>query len=266
MIKFLLRKNFVDGWDNMFLIILCNFIVLAMCIGGYFAIASVISNVNLAVALFFIITAVIFIPLFSVAEVCQQIACFKPIETKDFFVNISKVWKVAVPFGLFFAFLVILALVAFPFYAQNESILGMALVSLLFWIYVVIVLYLQWFVPIYVNMHGGFFKTLKKSFIFFFDNAGFSIFFFLYTIFLSVVSFIIVFLVPGFSGVILAQCNAVKLRMYKYDWLEKNQEEISKSKGKNFLGRVKIPWSELIAEDKEMLGYRTFMDLIFPWR
>ena len=187
MIKFLFRKNFVDGWDNMFLIILCNFIVIAMCIGGYFAVASVISNVYLAVALFFVITAVIFIPLFSVAEVCQQIACYKSIETKDFFTNISKVWKVAVPFGLFVAFLMILALVAFPFYAQNESLLGMALVSLLFWIYAVIVLSLQWFCPLYVNMHGGFFKTLKKSFLFFFDNSGFSILFFFYTIFLSIV-------------------------------------------------------------------------------
>ena len=38
MIKFLLKKNFVDGWDNMFQIILFNLLLLALCIGGYFAI------------------------------------------------------------------------------------------------------------------------------------------------------------------------------------------------------------------------------------
>ena len=115
-------------------------------------------------------------------------------------------------------------------------------------------------------MHGSFFKTLKKSFIFFIDNTGFSIFFFLYTIFLYIVSFIIILLVPGFAGVVLAQCNAVKLRMYKYDWMEENKEEIERDRQKNFMGKVRVPWAELIAEDKELLGHRTFLDLIFPWR
>jgi hypothetical protein len=266
MIKFLLKKNFFDGWDNMFQIILFNLLLIALCIGGYFAISAVITNIYFAVALFFVFIAIIFIPIFSIAEISQQIVCFKSVEFKDIFSNFSKVCKVAIPFGLLVAFLIIAALITFPFYAQNESIFGFALLILLFWIYVFLVLSLQWFVPLYVNMHGSFFKTLKKCFIFFIDNSGFSIFFFFYSVFLYIISFVIVFLVPGVSGVILAQCNAVKLRMYKYDWLEENKDEISKSKGKNFLGRVKIPWSELIAEDKEMLGHRSFMDLIFPWR
>lgn len=266
MIKFLLRKNFVDGWDNMFQIIFYNFITLMLCIGGYFAISATISNVYVALALFFVVTAIIFIPIFSMAEICQQIACFKPIDTKDFFKNLPKVSKVAIPFGLMIATLIIVALVAFPFYAQNESVFGTILLILLFWIYVFLFLSLQWFCPLYVNMHGNFFKTLKKSFIFFIDNIGFSIFFFLYTIFLYIVSFIIILLVPGFAGVVLAQCNAVKLRMYKYDWMEENKEEIEKDRQKNFMGKVRIPWAELIAEDKELLGHRTFLDLIFPWR
>ena len=32
------------------------------------------------------------------------------------------------------------------------------------------------------------------------------------------------------------------------------------------MGKVRVPWAELIAEDKELLGHRTFLDLIFPWR
>jgi hypothetical protein len=266
MIKFLLKKNFVDGWDNMFQIILFNLLLLALCIGGYFAISAVISNIYLSVALFFILTAIIFIPIFSIAEISQQIACFESVEFKDFFRNLPKVCKVAIPFGLLVAFLIITALITFPFYAQNESIFGFALLILLFWIYVFVILSLQWFCSLYVNMHGGFFKTLKKCFLFFIDNFGFSIFFFFYSVVLYIISFVFVFLVPSVAGVMLAQCNAVKLRMYKYDWLEKNQEEISKSKGKNFLGKVKIPWAELIAEDKEQLGHRTVLDLIFPWR
>lgn len=266
MIKFLLKKNFVDGWDNMFLIILYNFLVATLCIGGYFAISAIISNIYLAVTLFFVITSIIFIPLFAIAEISQQIACFKSVDIKDFFRLLPKVCKVAIPFGLLIAFLIIAALVVFPFYAQNESVLGIAILILLFWVFVLFFLALQWFCPLYVNMHGSFFKTLKKSFIFCLDNIGFSIFFFFYTVFLYIISFVILFLVPGFAGVILAQCNAVKLRMYKYDWLEENQEEIQKERRKNFLGKVRIPWSELIAEDKELLGHRTMLDLIFPWR
>ncbi len=266
MIKFLLRKNFIDGWDNMFPIILCNLLIVALCIGGYFAISAIISNVYIAVALFFFIATLVFVSVFAIAELCQKIVCFKSVDIKDFFSALTKVYKIAIPFGLLVAFLTVTALVIFPFYAQNESVFGIALLMILFWIYVFIILSLQWFCPLYVNMHGGFFKTLKKSFLFFLDNAGFSIFFFLYSTILFLVSFPIMFLVPGATGVILAQCNAVKLRMYKYDWLEENKEEVEKQHSKNFLGKVRIPWAELIAEDKEQLGHRTIMDLIFPWR
>ena len=74
MIKFLLKKNFVDGWDNMFQIIFYNFITLMLCIGGYFAISATISNIYVALALFFVVTAIIFIPA-AILPAVQTIAC-----------------------------------------------------------------------------------------------------------------------------------------------------------------------------------------------
>jgi putative membrane protein len=68
------------------------------------------------------------------------------------------------------------------------------------------------------------------------------------------------FIAPGVSGVILAYNNALRLRMYKYDWLE-TQSGLSRKDA-----RRRIPWDELLAEDKETLGPRDFKSFIFPWK
>lgn len=245
----------------MFLIMLSNLVFIALTVGGYFAVSSLITNMYLALPVFALIVMILFVVMFTIAESCQKIACFQTVEIKEMFSDIGKTWKIGIQFGLTIAVLFLLAFVAFPFYAQDKSIFGMALLMFLIWIFIILILSLQWFIPLQVNMHGGYKKTLKKCFLFFFDNPLFSFGFFIYSVFLFLISVILVFLAPSFTGVILAQCNAVKLRMYKYDWMEQNQEEVEKAKR-----RVHIPWAELIAEDKEQLGNRSFLDLIFPWR
>lgn len=261
MFKFLMKKNFMDGLDNMFLIIVSNIVLIAFTVGGYFAVSSLIGNLSIAIPVFALFVMLIFVSIFTIAESFQKIACFKTFEIKEIISDLSKSWKIGIQFGLTIAILFLLAFIAFPFYAQNKSIIGMALLMFLIWIFIILILSLQWFVPLQVNMHGGYKKTLKKCFLFFFDNPLFSFGFFIYSLVLFLLSVFLVFLAPTFSGVVLAQCNAVKLRMYKYDWMEENQEEIEKAKR-----RVHIPWAELIAEDKEQLGNRSFLDLIFPWR
>ena len=54
-------------------------------------------------------------------------------------------------------------------------------------------------------------------------------------------------LLPAPSGILLAQTNALRLRLYKYDYLERHPELQTRSERKD------IPWDELIREDKEIL-------------
>jgi len=48
----------------------------------------------------------------------------------------------------------------------------------------------------------------------------------------------------------------VRLRLLKYDWLEAHPDA----------NRKKIPWDELLIEEREKTGTRTLKNLIFPWK
>ena len=90
----------------------------------------------------------------------------------------------------------------------------------------------------------------------FFDNPGFSIFLFLHCAVTFVVSFFLAFLLPGFAGIALTQDVALRLRLYKYDWLEVNPEA----------KRRDVPWEALLKEDQELVGKRTLKGMFFPWK
>ena len=83
---------------------------------------------------------------------------------------------------------------------------------------------------------------------------------FFYSAVVLLLSCVIVLIVPGFAGVILAQNDAFRLRMYKYDWIEKNPDLDFKT------ARKSVPWAELLAEDEEIVGPRTFRSFFFPWK
>ena len=70
------------------------------------------------------------------------------------------------------------------------------------------------------------------------------------------VSIFTAFLFPGFGGLLVWHQAAMRLRLYKYDYLEENP-------GAN---RKKIPWDGLLVEEKEKVGKRTLRGMIFPWK
>jgi len=109
-------------------------------------------------------------------------------------------------------------------------------------------------------MHNNFKKCLKKCFIVFFDNTGFSIFMAFYNLVMIVLSVFFVGFVPSLAGILIADTNAMRLRLYKYDYLEEHPELKTKKE------RKQIPWEELLYDDKETLGPRNFKSFFFPWR
>ena len=245
-----------------------NLLILGIGIGVYYGNAAilsiavlpewavvVISILVLAAGIFLISTL-----LFSVSDICAKIADFKSSSYKEVFTGLKNCWKDAVLFSLVITLLVVLGVVAIPFYLRVGNLFGIFLAALVFWMLCLCVFALQWFMPLRSQLHGGFRKTFKKCFIIFFDNAGFSVFLFFYTLILAAISVFLAFLVPGFAGIALAQNNAFRLRLYKYDWLEQHSDLTPKE------ARKHIPWGELIAEDRETLGPRTLKSFIFPWK
>lgn len=264
MIGFFIKKAFCDGWDHLFHIVLSNVCITALLLGSYFLVGVTLNAAAAAVPLSMLVLVIcislIMVLIFAINATAARIVAFKSVSLKEVLTEIPHVWKDGLLFGLIVGALVLLAFIGIPFYLGMGSFIGIFLAAVLFWILAVACLSLQWFMPIYAQLQNPFKKCLKKSFIIFFDNAGFSIFMFLYNTILLVMSAFLVFLVPGVTGILLSLNNAFRLRMYKYDWMEEHPDVSAKQ------ARRQIPWDELIADDRETLGPRSFKSFIFPWK
>lgn len=260
MILFYLKKSFYDGWDNLFTLLIQNVIMYVVIIGGYLLVGTVVDYPIVAIPLLVVTGVLLSVLMFAVSACSVKMVNYKAPPIKEVFLNIPRVWKEAVLFALLVMLILFISFTIVPFYLRMGNFLGLVLAAVIFWITLVSMLALQWFIPLYSQLGGGFRKTIKKSFILFFDNTFFTIFLALYSFVIFVFSVVLIFLVPGISGVILAHNNALKLRMYKYDWLEEHPEIPIKG------ARKHIPWDELVAGDNETLGPRTLRNFIFPWK
>jgi hypothetical protein len=260
MIGFFIKKAFFDGWDNLLQILLMNVIILAIGFGGFFLAALAAAIVPLSV--FILVCAALLegVVVLGVSVMMARIADYKSGSFRELLSAMQETWK----HGALFALVVVVAVFVFsvtvPYYLGLGSVIGFALAILMFWVAVIVILSFQWLLPIRSQLDKNFLKCIKKSFIIFFDNPGFSIFMFFYSFVLLALSLLLVFLMPGVSGLILAQNEALRLRLYKYDWLEKHPELDIKT------ARKAIPWEEILAEDEETVGYRSFKSFIFPWK
>jgi hypothetical protein len=256
MIGFFIKKAFFDGWDNLFSLLFLNLgFILALGIGvilpgsvGLPAWATAATGL-LAIAVGSVWWSVSVFALRGVAD----FGGFHPRELLDH-LKAGLVPGLQVGALLIIGWLVVS--IGLPFYFSLGGIFGALAAGIIFWCAVILLLALQYYVPLRARLGGGLRKNVRKSFMLFFDNPGFSIFLFVHSVFSLILSLFLAFLLPGFAGVALAQDVALRLRLYKYDWLEANPEA----------NRRAVPWDALLGEDKELVGKRTLKGMFFPWK
>lgn len=274
MFRFLIKKNFCDVWDNLFHTIVINlFTVLsgAVCF-LIFILSGALPGPSVART---------FYPLFAMALCCMimgtlffaegdnalKIASFEGPKFANYFSRIVPSIKDGALFGLFIAFVMMIALVSMPYYfrvwvpadGSQGSLLGLLMMSLVFWFIVITVLALQYFLPIRSIMHNDFKKCLKKSYMIFFDNTAFTIGLGLLNLVNIAVMVFSLGILNGPATITVTCTEAMRLLMYKYDWYEVNPG-LTKDE------RKEIPWEDLLANDKKMLGPRHWKSFIFPWK
>ena len=260
MIGFFLKKNFFDGWDNFIPLALFNIAVI-LIVFLFFGLAYLLSSISvLSLLSLFVCIILLEVLLLAVSNLMSRIADYKSFSFKEIGEEIKCTGRHGVLFAVIESFCWIVAGVAVPYYFSFQNFLGLFLGVTVVWIFAVIQLSLLWFFPIRSRLESNFRKCLKKCFIVFFDNTGFTLFMLLYSVILIILTPFLAFLAPGFSGLLLAWNNAFKLRMYKYDWMEQYPEIPIKT------ARKQIPWDELLAEDRETVGSRSIRNLIFPWK
>ncbi|MCR4630971.1 MAG: hypothetical protein K5786_05010 [Treponema sp.] len=260
MYGFLLKKNFCDGWDNLLSVIITN--VIFMFVGlGIIALNAVTAQNTILLVLAFILSFIIVsIVVFAYGDSAAAIADFKGIHYADFFKAIPGVLKDASLFGLMCAVITMISGFSIRYYFMQKTTISFMMGAAICWIDIFIILSLQWFVPLRSNMHNNFRKCLRKCFIIFFDNTAFSVLTGLYTIFLLLLTVLFIGFLPSVAGIEIAKANALRLRLYKYDYLEEHPELQTKRE------RNRIPWEELIYDDRETLGPRKLRSFLFPWK
>ena len=88
---------------------------------------------------------------------------------------------------------------------------------------------------------------------------GFSLLLALVNLVNIIVTIFSVGMVPGINGTVLSSTNALRLRLYKYDWYEVNP-------GMTKEQRREVPWEDLLYNDRKALGKRSWKSFLFPWK
>jgi hypothetical protein len=256
MLWFYIKKAFFDGWDNLFPLVGLNL--------GFVAIVGLVLVLPLSLGVAGPVSILLGAVAITAVVVWWSVCVHALVKVSDYgslsFRDLGAEFKRALVPGLQLAGIGVVAwillAVGLPFYMTNGGLAGVFAAGILFWCAMLGVLSLQYYIPLRARLGGGFRKNMRKSFILFFDNAGFSIFLFLYNTVTLVISFFLAFMAPGFAGVALALDVAVRLRLKKYDWIESHPGA----------KRNQVPWDELLEEERELVGPRTLKGMIFPWK
>jgi hypothetical protein len=256
MFGFLIKKAFFDMWDNLFRIILLNigFILIISYLIGIVPLTSGIT-VLFWIALFVGIAA-FFVYIGAASKMTSEIADYKQPGFADFLSGLKETYRTSLLIALCTFTFIFIIRTAFTFYGSMQSILGPLAVAFLFWVTVVMILAAQFFFPIQSRMDRKLRKIFKKSFLILLDNTMFSLGVFALTLIIFIISVLFMLLIPGISALLLFWNVALKLRLYKYDYLEQNPTE----------NRKRIPWDALLINDRERVGKRTLKGMIFPWK
>jgi hypothetical protein len=256
MIGFFIKKAFFDGWDHLFSLLLLNLGFLLFLSMGFVLPGSLGVPVWLALSLVALSLAGGSVWWSACVYAMKDVADFGSFHARDIWANVKRGLTPGLQVGAFLVLLWFVVSVGLPFYLKIGGILGALAAGVIFWCAIILLLALQYYIPLRSRLGGGLKKNMRKSFVIFFDNPGFSFFLFLYCAATLVVSIFLAFLLPGFAGIALAQDVALRLRLYKYDWLEVNPEA----------KRREIPWDKLLEEDKDLVGKRTLKGMFFPWK
>jgi uncharacterized membrane protein YesL len=261
MFGFLIKKAFFDMWDNLFRVILLNlgfvavigFAVTIPYIGRYltFVPQALLLFLMLAISL-----AVFFVFCGAASCVAMDISNYEEPGFRDFFRYLKETYRGSLGFALINTVVFFLLSLAMPFYLSMKSLIGPLAFAFLFWLGVIWAVSIQFYFPVQSRFDTNLKKNLKKIFLIFFDNTGFSLGVFLGTLIIFAASTFTALMLPGIATILVWPNVALKLRMLKYDYLEEHPEA----------NRKKIPWSALLVEERERVGKRTLKGMIFPWK
>ena len=257
MFGFTIKKAFFDLWDNLIAVALVNLGLILLMILPLVAAPSVAQTSLAGGFLLFLVGMVVFTVGIGVASrYARDMANYQRPEFATFLPYLEETWRFSAIVGAVVALAMALLFVALPVYGSMGNLFGLVGFALVFWLTIVALLALQYLFPVHAQLGNGAKKSFSKSFLLLFDNTVFTIGLAIGSLVTLGLSVFTAFLIPGIGGLLLWHQVGLKLRMYKYDYLEENPEA----------SRKKIPWQALLMDERDRVGKRTLKGMIFPWK
>jgi len=258
MFFFLLKKAFFDSWDHLGTVLLGNLSIFFSFALLYWPITKLIENGYSSGLFFFIpLIFILFAASGTVSSLISIIVDYRRTSWSDIPESIKKTWKNSIFLAIFITVTVFLSVLGIYYYSHYKNIAALAAAAFLFWTLFGVYLVLIWFFPVSNRLNGGFFKLIKKSFIILLDNPGLSLFIGLIIVPLELVLWpLTAMTLFGPAGIMVYTESALKLLLFKYDWLEENPGKQKKD----------IPWYDLLFDEQEKVGKRSLKGMIFPWK
>lgn len=223
MLSFLIKKSFFDLWDNLFSVLVFNLGFLL-----FLAVAILFPSLLFPITpVLVIIVLIVIIPLFflycgAVNLELKRLINYENPKLSRFLQNLKDSLKTSLTLG----FLVFLPLpflyFGVPLYLNLGNIFAFSAAILIIFLSFLWFLAGQYFFPIHCQLEKGIFKIIKKGILILIDNPGFSLALALFSLFLFFLSIPTALMFPGITGILIFYQGALKLRLLKYDYLEKN--------------------------------------------
>lgn len=261
----LIRKTLYDLWDNFLSIAALNGMFLLIML-GFFQVPLLLVKAFPGLPVLSVAAAAVFVFLTGVyagalAFSLKRVSGYGAFHFAEFAGSLKKALPLALAFTVFAALVFFFTKTIIPFYFNIKGFMGSFLGATVFWVLAALCLAAQLFPSIYARQDGSFRAKLKYSLFFMADNLPLYIGVFFTGILLCAVSIVFLFLWPGPAGLFLFWDEAFRLRFLKYEWLSKAGEEVFAKRR-----TVKIPWDEILEEEREATGKRTIRQIIFPWK
>ena len=258
MFLLLMKKSFFDAWDNLGALILSNLSTMAVMMGGLWPMFRILERQRIeAFLILLVLFPLLLMALGTVSSLMSTIADYRRVTWADVPASLAATWKTSLAFAGLSALFFGLSLLGLTYYTAMNSFLASAASALLFWITLAAYLSALWFFAVKNRLSGGFGKLLKKCVLIMLDNLVLTIFTGVVLVPVQMILWpLTAFGAFGPAGIQLYMNVALRLLMFKYDWLEDKPD----SKRKD------IPWYQLLIDERERVGKRTIKGMVFPWK
>jgi len=257
MTGFLLKKFFYDLWDNLFFVMVLNlgFILFISLVFLLPMIHPIVGMILFGLLLFWL-----FVYICAATAALGEVSDYRSLTLASFFTKIKSALVPAVVLLLSSAFIVFMLWFTIPAYFRMGGMAGTVAAFFSSWLCLFLVGAIQFYPSVYYRLGMRPLKCLKKCVIIFLDNTAFCLGSLIVNVILTVL------IIPAPCMPLLYLDQALRLRLLKYDWLDAKAAEQNNSQYEQGWRKTKIPWAELLEEERDKTGDRTWRSFIFPWK